>query len=65
MLTLGAGSVGSVGPACSGMRRIGHDHQHRRRHASIEPTGLRTVAQIYTASAGDYYELDPRTSVES
>ena len=24
-----------------------------------EPTGLRTTVQIYTADAGDYYELDP------
>ena len=24
-----------------------------------EPTGLRTTFQIYTAYAGDYYELDP------
>lgn len=24
-----------------------------------EPTGLTTVAQIYVASAGDYYEVDP------
>jgi hypothetical protein len=24
-----------------------------------EPTGLRIVAQIYTADAGDYYEVDP------
>lgn len=23
------------------------------------PTGLKTVAQIYTADAGDYYEVDP------
>ena len=23
------------------------------------PTGLRTVGQIYTADAGDYYEVDP------
>lgn len=23
------------------------------------PTGLRTTQQIYTADAGDYYELDP------
>ena len=30
-----------------------------------EPTGLRTVAQIYTHSPGDYYELDTRISVES
>ena len=30
-----------------------------------EPTGLRTVAQIYTRSPGDYYELDTRISVES
>jgi hypothetical protein len=30
-----------------------------------EPTGLRTVAQIYAASAGDYYEVDSRISVES
>jgi len=30
-----------------------------------EPTGLRTVAQIYTSSAGDYYELDSRLSLES
>jgi hypothetical protein len=24
-----------------------------------EPTGLRTVAQIYVADAADYYEIDP------
>jgi hypothetical protein len=30
-----------------------------------EPTGLRTVAQIYTHSRGDYYELDTRIRVES
>ena len=30
-----------------------------------EPTGLRTIAQIYAASAGDYYELDSRICVES
>jgi hypothetical protein len=30
-----------------------------------EPTGLKTVAQIYTASAGDYYEVDDRITVES
>src|SRR3954468_6643054 len=30
-----------------------------------EPTGLSTVAQIYTASAGDYYEVDDRITVES
>jgi hypothetical protein len=30
-----------------------------------EPTGLKTVAQIYTSSAGDYYELDSRISLES
>jgi hypothetical protein len=30
-----------------------------------EPTGLHTVAQIYTHSRGDYYELDTRISVES
>ena len=24
-----------------------------------EPTGLRTTMQIYTADAGDYYEIDP------
>ena len=30
-----------------------------------EPTGLKTVVQIYTGSAADYYELDPRISVES
>jgi hypothetical protein len=24
-----------------------------------EPTGLKTIAQIYTADAGDYYEVDP------
>jgi hypothetical protein len=30
-----------------------------------EPTGLRTVAQIYTHAAGDYYEPDPRVNVES
>jgi len=30
-----------------------------------EPTGLRTIGQIYAASAGDYYELDSRISVES
>jgi hypothetical protein len=30
-----------------------------------EPTGIKTVGQIYTASAGDYYELDPRITVES
>jgi hypothetical protein len=30
-----------------------------------EPTGLSTVAQIYTHSRGDYYELDTRIRVES
>jgi hypothetical protein len=30
-----------------------------------EPTGLKTVAQIYAHSAGDYYEPDPRISIES
>jgi hypothetical protein len=25
-----------------------------------EPTGIRTMAQIWVASAGDYYELDER-----
>ena len=25
-----------------------------------EPTGIRTMGQIWTASAGDYYELDER-----
>jgi hypothetical protein len=30
-----------------------------------EPTGLSTVAQIYTHSRGDYYELDTRISVKS
>jgi hypothetical protein len=29
------------------------------------PTGLKTVVQIYTGSAGDYYEVDSRISVES
>ena len=25
-----------------------------------EPSGLKTIAQIYTADAGDYYEIDSR-----
>jgi hypothetical protein len=29
-----------------------------------EPTGLKTMGQIHTASAGDYYELDPRITVD-
>jgi hypothetical protein len=29
-----------------------------------EPTGLKTIGQIYTAQAGDYYELDSRISVD-
>ena len=29
-----------------------------------EPTGLKTIGQIYTAQAGDYYELDSRVSVD-
>jgi hypothetical protein len=28
-----------------------------------EPTGLKTTQQIYTAEAGDYYELDPGVPV--
>jgi hypothetical protein len=30
-----------------------------------EPTGLKTIRQIYTAQAGDYYEVDTRIGVES
>jgi hypothetical protein len=29
-----------------------------------EPTGLKTAAQIYTGSAGDYYEVDSTILVE-
>jgi hypothetical protein len=30
-----------------------------------EPTGLRTTAQIYAESHGDYYEVDGSINVES
>src|SRR3954453_3720746 len=29
-----------------------------------QPTGLKTVAQIYTADAADYYDVDPRLPLE-
>jgi hypothetical protein len=29
-----------------------------------EPTGLKTVAQIYTSSASDYYEVDSTVPAE-
>jgi hypothetical protein len=54
----GGASASSADPGCSGTRPVSW--------VSIAagcldaPTGIRTVGQIWTESAGDYYEVDDR-----
>jgi hypothetical protein len=51
-----AGSAGNAGQACSG---AGQDPAVPQFSAGTldEPTGLRTVANIFVDSKGDYYEI--------